>query len=126
MHEAILKYDRLSVEDIEQIFRMLPALRLHGFPIVKKQDGRSQRTLLAHACITMLNLTGCYNTLAGSNDEFRQLLRDIRETIHQDGRLAVDAAEFLSLVRSPEHYTAAGLEKRKMENTGAMPIVAID
>jgi len=83
---------------------------MHGFPLVRKEDGRSQRQLELHAALLLLTATRCI-----SRDEINNLevINAVKEHLEQGGRLADDTAFFLEKVRSPERYTREAVMKRK-------------
>ncbi|MCW8963981.1 MAG: hypothetical protein OQL16_09305 [Gammaproteobacteria bacterium] len=110
MRSPIKAYESVSVDTIENLLRFMEEAWMHGFPLVRKEDGRSQRQLEIHAALLLLSATHCI-----SREQVNSLetINSIKEQLKNGGRLADDTAFFLEKVRSPERYTRESVMKRK-------------
>lgn len=110
MSSPIDAYESVSVETIENILGFMEEAWLHGFPVVRKEDGRSRRQLELHAALLLLSTAGCI-----SRDQVNdaEIIGSIREALESSSRLADDVSFFLEKVRSPGRYTREAVEKRK-------------
>ena len=110
MDDLLQRYEAVSVGEVEGILEFARQAWLHGFPVVAKEDGRQREQLHAHACILLLVLTGCI-----SNDQNgdAEVMAAVKESMEEGGRLAMDAQDFLELVRAPGRYTREAVISRK-------------
>ena len=110
MNSPIDAYETVSVDAIENILSFMEEAWLHGFPMVRKEDGRSQRQLELHAALLLLTITGCV-----SRDQINDsaTIGIIKNALDGRSRLADDVGFFLEKVRSPARYTREAVEKRK-------------
>jgi len=110
MHFALKAYESVSVDTIENLLRFMEEAWMHGFPLVRKENGRSQRQLQIHATLLLLSTTHCINRGQVNSLE---LINAIKQQLDYGGRLADDTAFFLEKVRSPQRYTRETTIKRK-------------
>ena len=110
MKSPLEAYNSVSVDTIENLLKFMEETWMHGFPIVRKEDGRSKRQLQIHAALLLLSTTGCISRSEMNNLE---TINAIKEQLDTGGRLAEDTAFFLEKVRSPARYTRESVEKRK-------------
>jgi len=112
MKSPLEAYESVSVDTIENILKFMEQAWMHGFPIVRKEDGRSQRQLEIHAALLLLSATGCI-----SRGEVNDLetINAIKEQLDGGGRLADDTYFFLEKVRSPGRYTRESVAKRQKQ-----------
>jgi hypothetical protein len=110
MTSPIDAYESVSVDSIETLLGFMEEAWLHGFPIVRKEDGRTRRQLEIHAALLLLTTTGCI-----SRDQINdaETIGQIKQALDRPGRLADDVSFFLEKVRSPSRYTSEAVEKRK-------------
>ena len=110
MNSPIDAYETVSVDAIENILAFMEEAWLHGFPMVRKEDGRTRRQLELHAALLLLTITGCINR-GQLNDS--STIGMIKDALDGNSRLADDVGFFLEKVRSPARYTREAVEKRK-------------
>jgi len=106
----IKAYESISVDTIENLLRFMEEAWMHGFPLVRKEDGRSQQQLQIHAALLLLSVTHC---ISREQLNGRELINTIKQELRNGGRLANDTAFFLEKVRSPARYTRDAVMKRK-------------
>jgi len=110
MEDCIQAYEAVSVNEVEHILNFARQAWLHGFPVIAKEDGRSREQLHVHACILLLVLTGC---ISNSQNGDAGVMAAVSEDMQKQGRLSLDALDFLALVRSPGRYTKEAISSRK-------------
>lgn len=110
MKTPLETYESIPLDTIENLLHFMEQAWMHGFPLVRKEDGRSQRQLELHAALLLLSATRCI-----SREQLNDLatINTIKEHLEQGGRLADDTAFFLEKVRSPERYTREAVASRK-------------
>lgn len=116
MINIIGTYATVSVSEVEHILEFMKQAWLHGFPVVRKQDGRTEEQLIAHAAILLLVLTGC---IAREEENEAGIIVQIKKDIKRGGRLTLDAIDFLEQARSPERYTRRAVLSRKNKKAKA-------
>ena len=110
MKSPVDAYESVSVDSIEQILGFMHEAWLHGFPVVRKEDGRSERQLRLHAALLLLTVTGC---LSREQIDNSGTIPEIKEALEGNTRLANDVGFFLEKTRSPDRYTREAIAKRK-------------
>ena len=105
-------YDLVSVDVIERLLKFMEEAWLHGFPTVRKEDGRSQSQLRLHAALLLLTTTHCIDRGQAKNPD---VIDTIREQIEAGGRLADDVTFFLEKVRPAKRYTKEAVLERKSQ-----------
>ena len=110
MSSPIDAYESVPVDTIETILGFMEEAWLHGFPMVRKEDGRSQRQRELHAAILLLSTSGCIDRSQVNDSE---IITSIKEALDSPSRLADDVGFFLEKVRSPARYTKEAVAKRK-------------
>ena len=110
MKSPVDAYEMVSFDTIENLLKFMEEAWLHGFPVVRKEDGRSKRQLEIHAALLLMSASNCIER--GQVNDLATITA-IKEQLDSGGRLADDVSFFLEKVRSPERYTRAAVEKRK-------------
>ena len=116
MNDIIKTYETVSVSEVERVLDFMKQAWLHGFPVVRKEDGRTEQQLIVHASLLLLVSTGC---IAPEQENDARIIVQIMKDIKRGGRLALDAMDFLEQVRAPERYTREAVLKRKQQKAKA-------
>lgn len=112
MSDIIKAYESVSVHEIERILEFVREAWLLGFPVVKKEDGRSKEQLLTQAALLLLVSTGC---ITGEHKNDIKVVKQVEKDIKQGGRLSLDAMDFMMQVRSAKRYTRKSVMLRKQQ-----------